>query len=40
MEEDDIVKSIAIALYRERRTDKEGRRTISLRSYKEVLRVS
>jgi len=31
MEEDDMVKSMAIALYRERRTDKEGRRAVSLR---------
>jgi hypothetical protein len=31
MEEDDIVKSMAIALYRERRTDKGGR-VISPRS--------
>jgi len=32
MEEDDIVKSIAIALYRERQTSKEGR-VIGLKSF-------
>jgi hypothetical protein len=30
MEEGDIVKSMAIASYRERRTDKEGRAKITL----------
>jgi len=35
MEEDDMVKSMAIASYRERRTDEEGR-AASPRNYKEV----